>query len=37
MTTTIGYEADTSTENSPAWLAGFKADYETIFVEGWSP
>lgn len=37
MTTTIGYEADAGPENAPAWLAGFKADYETIFVEGWSP
>src|SRR3972149_753793 len=37
MTTTIGYEANTSAENAPTWLAGFKADYETIFVEGWSP
>ncbi|MBU0657144.1 MAG: YeeE/YedE family protein [Gammaproteobacteria bacterium] len=26
-----------STENGSAWLAGFKADYETIFVEDWSP
>ncbi|MDP2827628.1 MAG: YeeE/YedE thiosulfate transporter family protein [Sulfuricellaceae bacterium] len=26
-----------STDNSPSWLAGFKADYETIFVEEWSP
>ena len=41
MTTTIGYEAetgaDTGADSSPSWLAGFKADYETIFVEGWSP
>lgn len=26
-----------STESGSAWLAGFKADYETIFVEDWSP
>ena len=26
-----------STENGSAWLAGFKADFETIFVEDWSP
>ncbi|MDO8890451.1 MAG: YeeE/YedE thiosulfate transporter family protein [Sulfurimicrobium sp.] len=26
-----------STDNGPSWLAGFKADYETIFVEEWSP
>ncbi len=26
-----------STENGPSWLAGFKADYENIFVEEWSP
>jgi len=37
MTTTIAYEADTGRENAPTWPAGFKADYETIFVEGWSP
>src|ERR1700694_6358604 len=37
MTTTIAYERDTRTESAPPWLAGFKADYETIFVEGWSP
>ena len=37
MTTAIGYVAESSAENAPAWLAGFKADYETIFVQGWSP
>jgi len=37
MTTTIEFEATTSTENHAPWLAGFKTDYETIFVEGWSP
>ena len=37
MTTTIGIETATSTENHTPWLAGFKADYKTIFVEGWSP
>lgn len=26
-----------SGEGSPAWLAGFKQDYEDIFVESWSP
>ena len=26
-----------STGNGPAWLAGFKADYASIFVEEWSP
>ena len=26
-----------STESGPAWLAGFKADYNGIFVEEWSP
>jgi hypothetical protein len=26
-----------STESGSSWLAGFKADYETIFVEDWSP
>jgi len=26
-----------STENGSSWLAGFKADYENIFVEEWSP
>ncbi len=26
-----------STESGFTWLAGFKADYETIFVEDWSP
>ncbi len=24
-------------DRPPAWLAGFKADYETVFVAGWSP
>src|SRR4030067_1339132 len=37
MTTTIEFEATTSTENDAPWLAGFKTDYETIFVAGWSP
>src|SRR3989338_2742014 len=37
MTTTIGYATDAGTTSAPSWLAGFKADYETIFVEGWSP
>ena len=39
MTTTTAYEAetDTGTQSVPSWLAGFKADYEAIFVEGWSP
>ena len=37
MTTTIGYEADARAQNVPAWLAGFKTDYETVFVDGWSP
>jgi hypothetical protein len=26
-----------STESGSSWLAGFKADYENIFVEEWSP
>jgi uncharacterized membrane protein YedE/YeeE len=26
-----------STESGPAWLAGLKADYNSIFVEEWSP
>ena len=26
-----------SDDNLPAWRAGFKADYQTIFVEEWSP
>lgn len=26
-----------STESGSSWLAGFKADYESIFVEDWSP
>jgi uncharacterized membrane protein YedE/YeeE len=26
-----------SDENTPAWRSGFKADYQTIFVEEWSP
>jgi hypothetical protein len=26
-----------SSESGPKWLAGFKADYETIFVADWSP
>ena len=26
-----------SAESGSSWLAGFKADYETIFVEDWSP
>ena len=26
-----------STESGPTWLAGFKADYNSIFVEEWSP
>lgn len=26
-----------SSENGPAWIAGFKTDYDTIFVEDWSP
>jgi hypothetical protein len=26
-----------STDNGSSWLAGIKADYETIFVEEWSP
>jgi hypothetical protein len=37
MSTTVAYEADAAAESTPPWLAGFKADYETIFVEGWSP
>jgi len=37
MTTAIAHEAKPGTENAPAWLAGFKADYEAIFVEQWSP
>ena len=37
MTTTIAYAADAGVESAPSWLAGFKADYETIFVDGWSP
>ena len=24
-------------ESGAAWLAGFRTDYETIFVEEWSP
>lgn len=26
-----------SSNDEPGWLAGFKADYQTIFVEEWSP
>ena len=26
-----------STESGPAWLAGFKADYNDILVKEWSP
>jgi uncharacterized membrane protein YedE/YeeE len=26
-----------STESGPPWLAGFKADYNSIFVDEWSP
>lgn len=26
-----------SSESGSSWIAGFKADYETIFVEDWSP
>ena len=26
-----------SSESGPAWLSGFKADYNSIFVEEWSP
>ena len=26
-----------STESGPAWLAGFRADYNDIFVKEWSP
>ncbi|MDH3947394.1 MAG: YeeE/YedE family protein, partial [Gammaproteobacteria bacterium] len=26
-----------NTESGPAWLSGFKADYNSIFVEEWSP
>jgi hypothetical protein len=37
MTTTVAYEADAAAESTPPWLAGFKADYDTIFVQGWSP
>ncbi|MBE0620103.1 MAG: YeeE/YedE family protein [Burkholderiales bacterium] len=37
MTSTIDGEADTGPQSAPAWLAGFKADYEAVFVEGWSP
>ena len=37
MSTTIGYESNNRSVNAPRWLAGFKADYESIFVEGWSP
>ena len=37
MTTAIAHEAKPGTENAPAWLAGFKTDYEAIFVEQWSP
>ena len=37
MTTALAHEAEPRTENTPAWLAGFKADYDTLFVEGWSP
>jgi hypothetical protein len=37
MTAAIGHEAGTGTEKTPAWLAGFKTDYEAVFVEGWSP
>ena len=35
MTTSIGYAPDASAESGPSWLAGFKADYESIFVDGW--
>ncbi len=37
MSTTVGYETNTRPVGAPQWLAGFKADYESIFVEGWSP
>jgi uncharacterized protein len=37
MTTTTGYEVNTSTAPDISWLAGFKTDYENIFVKGWSP
>ena len=37
MTTAIAHEGKPGTENAPAWLAGFKTDYEAIFVEQWSP
>ena len=37
MTTIIGAEAQTRTQTGASWLAGFKTDYEKIFVDGWSP
>ncbi len=37
MTTAITHEGKPGTENAPVWLAGFKADYQAIFVEQWSP
>ena len=37
MSTTIGYETNANSGSAPAWLAGFKADYEAVFVDGWSP
>jgi hypothetical protein len=26
-----------SSDGDPGWLAGFKTDYQAIFVEEWSP
>ena len=37
MTTAVAQDIDTSSRASPSWVAGFRADYETVFVAGWSP
>lgn len=37
MTATGVHESDARAESRFLWWAGFKADYETIFVKGWSP
>jgi uncharacterized membrane protein YedE/YeeE len=40
MSTSIGYETEATAAggaSGPSWLAGFKADYDSIFVQGWSP
>ena len=37
MTTTTADRSAAATGAQPAWRAGFRADYEAVFVEGWSP